>query len=183
MRKYLIVLLLLAIALPMIVIAGSSNVTAMVEPTATPTPTTVPSFFTCTFGVHIFPGADPMGTYTVNLPEGSVSGQYIGFGQSLQLNHIIVYLSNTNYPLEGSHNLLGSEMPRNLAVGSYVTTLDNGNYVISNVAFGHYYVYWSDNTEDAYYSNNPYGDEHYAGAVDLTAAAPHAVVDLYPQYG
>jgi hypothetical protein len=178
MKRYLIVLLLLAIALPVIVIAGSSNVTALEAPTATPTPTTVPSFFTCTFGVHIFPGSDPMGTYTVNLPEGSVSGQYITSYQEVPSKAITVYLSNTNYQMEGSHNLLGSIRPINLPVGSYVTTLDNnGNYAINNVVFGHYYVYWTNGLEGGY-SNY----EYYAGDVYLTADAPHAIVDLQPHY-
>lgn len=172
MKRSLIVLLLLAIALPMIVIAGSSNVTAQVA--STPTPTTVPSFFTCVFGVHIFPGADPMGTYTVNLPEGSVSGHYVNSNLEGSVSVITVYLSNTKNLWYSENGLQGVLIQSNMPVGSYITKLDgNGNYVINNVAFGQYYVYWSSNP-DAVIN----GSGIYAGSADLTAAAPHAVVDL-----
>ena len=184
MKRYLIVLLLLAIALPVIVIAGSSSVTALTATaTATPTPTTVPSFFICTFGVHIFPGADPMGTYTVNLPEGSVSGHQIASSyQEVSKNSITVYLSNTNNLWSDERGLQGGSMLVDRPVGSYITTLDiNGNYAINNVVFGHYYVYWTYNLDGEYNGFENYAgyvDENYAGSVDLTAAAPHAIVNL-----
>lgn len=69
-----LVIVLMAIALPLIVYSGGANAVQAVV-TATPTPTAEPanyttpsftSFYACVFGVHIFPGADPMGSYTVN---------------------------------------------------------------------------------------------------------------------
>lgn len=176
MKKYLIVLLLLAIALPVIVIAGSSNVTAITAPTATPTPTTVPSFFMCTFGVHVFPGADPMGSYTVNIPDGSVSG-YFDANDLVGSDVITVYLSYSNNLWYARQGLLGMKEPLNVPVSSYITTVDeNGNYAINNVVYGHYYVFWSFDTEDA---QGGYGI--YAGSANLTASSPHAVVDIIPR--
>ena len=107
--RYLVILLLLVAALPLIVYAGSSNVTSAVAASDTPITTvtassgwivtpasighiseTISSFFTCVFGVKIFPGADPVGAYSVNenpdyVPDkmsGKVSGHmYIGFNR------------------------------------------------------------------------------------------------------
>ena len=70
-KKYSVVLLLLIVALPLIVLACSSNVTAIVaSPTPTPsvnsTPTFAP-FYESVFGVRLFPGADPIGAYSINI--------------------------------------------------------------------------------------------------------------------
>ncbi len=64
--KYLAILLLLSVA---IVCIGSSSVTA---DTSSPlmcnnTTLTISPFYMPTFGVHIFPGADPIGVYSINI--------------------------------------------------------------------------------------------------------------------
>ncbi len=64
--KYLTILLLLSVALFCI---GSSSVTAV---TSSPlmynnTTLTIAPFYGPTFGVHIFQGADPVGTYSINI--------------------------------------------------------------------------------------------------------------------
>jgi len=184
--KYLAILLLLSVALPVIVFAGCSNVAATpVSPTPTPTPTTTPtftSFFNCVFGVRIFPGADPMGSYTVNVPEaGSVSGKYtqeILTGSGYR--SIVVYLSKTNNMWETSgHGILGMTRDVNMPFGSYIATTDaNGNYAINNVPLGHYYVYWAPNSN---YVNM--GEGMFVQSVDLTASAPNAVVNITPSVG
>lgn len=67
-KRYLVILLLLAVALPLMAIAGSSSVTADTSTTTTSNNTTLTfaPFYEPTFGVHIFQGADPIGAYSVN---------------------------------------------------------------------------------------------------------------------
>jgi hypothetical protein len=146
--KYLTILLLLSVALTSIVYMGISNVGAdPVSATPTPTPTTTPtfaSFFNCIFGVHIFPGADPMGSYTVNLPtSGSVSGHiyyYEGYGQQSRLS-TIVYLSSFSTTPIFSDKLVQNIRPSFMPFGSYITTTDNrGYFMINNIPFGNYTV-------------------------------------------
>ncbi len=83
--RCLVIPLLLLAALPWIVYADSSNVTSAVpasdipiatvtassEWTVTPAqisniPQSISPFFPCVFGVRIFPGADPVGVYSIN---------------------------------------------------------------------------------------------------------------------
>ena len=177
--KYLAILLLLSVALPVIVFAGSSNVTAT-SASPTPTPTTTPtftSFFNCVFGVRIFPGADPMGSYTVNVPEtGSVSGKYTQqLFEGSGYRSIVVYLSKTNNMWDTSdHGILGTLRMVNMPFGSYIATTDaDGNYAINNVPLGHYYVYRATSLNNANAGNGIF-----VQSVDLTASAPNAVVNI-----
>lgn len=175
-------ILLLSVFLISIVCVCSLNVSALtVSPTATPTPTTTPtfaSFFTCIFGVHIFPGADPMGTYVVNTPvTGSVSGNYTVLYLQGSFHGITVYLSTThNLQLYGEHGILGTPEVINMPINSHIaTTDDNGYYMINNVPLGHYYVYITKSPFSAVE-----GSGMYIQSVDLTATAPNAIVDIHP---
>jgi hypothetical protein len=133
--RYFVILLLLAVALPVIVIASSSNVTATgFVSTPTPTPTTVPSFYDCVFGVHIFGGADPVGSYSVNInstyssipTSGTVSGQVTDSSTHDGLNGMYIYLGGINGQI----------------TEPYLTRSDiNGNYAFNNVQFGRYLIY------------------------------------------
>lgn len=147
--KYLTILLLLSVALTSIVYIGSSNVTAtgfVSTPTPIPTPTTVPSFFDCVFGVHIIPGADPMGVYSVNNnpnyvnarkptptpTTGTITGTIYRFGGVRPFtNAIIGYQDNSgihHYPTQ---------------------TASDGTYTISDIPAGflmNFEAYYPDNT-------------------------------------
>ncbi len=181
--KYLVIILLLAAALPLMVYVGSSNVTA-VEASATPTPTpsnyTIPtfsSFFQPIFGIRLFPGADPVGTYTINVPTpptaGVVRGHLTNYRLGFIPNHATVYLSEPMLVRSNFVNL-GSPVIIHKPVGSYITTTDaNGYYEIDNVTFGNYDVYYTYNFKEL--SKTP---EMYAGSVSLTVDAPYATVDL-----
>jgi hypothetical protein len=70
--RYLAILLLLGVVAPLIIFSGSTS--ALVAPSVTPTPEpanytipTFPSFFNCTFGISVFPGADPVGVYSIHV--------------------------------------------------------------------------------------------------------------------
>ena len=178
MMKYLGILLLLSVAITSIVYIGSSNVTATsVSPTPTPTATpTFTSFYNCVFGVRIFPGADPMGAYTVNPPfatYGSVSGHFNEHLLRGSQHIIAVYLSTSNTPVFSDHEILGNSAT-NLPFGSFITTTDNnGYYSINNVPLGHYYVYWAKSTGAA-----NLGHGIFVQSVDLTTSAPNAIADI-----
>lgn len=180
--RYLVILLLLVVALPSIVNASSSNATPAAAASSTPTltasydwtmtpapianiPTTISSFFTCVFGVRIFPGADPVGAYSINVnpnyvPDtmsGKVSGHmFLGPG-SITMPDMIFYLYDTDSGTSGSY---------------YAITDSHGYYVIDRVPFGNYSVYYC-NDKAAMHA----GNGELAGSVNLTASNPNAVVD------
>jgi hypothetical protein len=66
--KYMVVLLLLTIALPFVVAAGSSSVTAYTGAILgdNNTTLTIAPFYAPIFGVHIFAGSEPVGAYWLN---------------------------------------------------------------------------------------------------------------------
>ncbi len=180
--KYLVIVLLLAAVMPLMAYIGSSNVIAA-DASATPTPIpsnyTIQTFaplFDSIFGVRIFPGADPMGTYTINVPtpltSGIVTGHILNYKYGLNSDYATVYLSD---PMQvKSDTMFLGIMPVHKLIGSYITTTDNnGNYEIDNVTFGNYGVYYRYNS---YELSMP--SEMYAGSVYLTAATPHGVADL-----
>ena len=182
MKKYFVIFLLVSIALTSIVLMSGSSVTALqASPTPTPTATTTPtfaSFFECIFGVKIFPGADPIGTYTINVPTPPTAGQVNGHVYDMQshqpVSGVVVYLNDTvSKPLGQYSAILGKPFIHK-PVGSYLATTDaNGYYEIDNVAFGQYGVYYAYSMSDA---NQGYGSP--AGSANPTVTAPVVVVDI-----
>lgn len=180
--KYSVIILLLAAAMPLMVYAGSSNVAAT-DASATPTPTpsnntiqTFAPFFNSIFGIRIFPGADPVGTYTVNVPTPLTTGIVTGHMNMNRLgvspNHATVYLSDPAPVYSNVANL--GNVATHKPIGSYIATTDNnGYYEIDNVTLGTYGVYYR---YSSFELSSP--SEMYAGSVTLTAAVPHAVADL-----
>lgn len=171
--------MLLSVVLTSMVFVCSSNVSAMpVSPTPTPTATpSFVSFFNCIFGVKIFPGADPVGTYTVNTPALPTSGSVSGHFTELYLRgspHILtVYLCNSSAPIFTDHAILGDHRSL-MPFGSYITTTDNnGYYLINNVPFGQYIVCYSKSLGAAQAGNG-----YPVQSIVLTATAPTAVVDI-----
>lgn len=176
--KYFVILLLLSTALTLVVYTGSSNATAIpvasATPTATPTVTPVPtayippsfsSFFECIFGVRIFPGADPVGVYQVNVNPNYVSGPTSGTVSG----HVTT--SYGHEPIPGAYVYLGRD---GVLIDSYIATTDeNGYYEIDNVPFGDFDVYYSFSDANAYDGYGFYGD-----TVHLTPSAPNAVVNI-----
>ena len=186
--RCLVILLLLIAALPLIVYAGSSNVTSesvssntsiatatassVWTVTAAPVayiPQSYSSFFTCVFGVRIFPGADPVGAYSVNTnpdyipdrPSGAVSGHMyltLAFGD-IPMQDMVFYLNDPDSNTNGLY---------------FATTDSQGYYKIDHVPFGNYDVYYC-HDEDAMHS----GSGVLIKSISLTASDPDAVVDEY----
>ena len=165
--RYFVILSLLAIVMPLIVFTGTATA-GVANATATPEPTnyTIPSFesfFACIFGVHIFPGADPVGAYTVNdnpnyVSAGTISGTMMGSYDNEPMSDVVIYLGEEDGTL----------------LGSYITTTDeNGYYAFDDLPLGQYYVYF---TKSIHYAQ--IGDGMQGGFADLTPSAPNAVVNL-----
>ena len=182
--KYLVMLLLLSIALPVIVIAGSSNVVAQTA-TATPTPSenqtpTFAPFYESIFGVRIFPGADPIGAYSVNVPapqkSGTVSGYVTVSDDHQPMSGIVVYLSDSAPVLRsGMLGVIDIHKP----IGSLIATTDeNGYYEIDNVPFGMYNVYFAFSQDNA---NGGFGN--YVDSADPTVTQPNVNVDISLMFG
>jgi len=182
--RCLVILLLLVAALPLIVYAGSSNVTSAVVASDTPIATvtassgwivtpasighiseTIPPLFTCVFGVKIFPGADPVGTYSVNVnpryvPDkmsGTVSGHMLIGPARFPIPGMIFYLYDTDSGMSGSY---------------FAMTDNHGYYEIDHVPFGNYDVY-SCMDEGSMHA----GSGEFVKSVTLTASDPNAVAD------
>lgn len=184
--RYLVILLLLVAALPLIVYAGSSNVTSAAAASDTPIaavtassdwvvtpasaaianiPQTISPFFTCIFGVRIFPGADPVGAYSINsnpnyVPDkasGKVSGHLYFMIAGHPMPNVVIYLRDLD----------------NSASGSYFAITDSqGYYEIDHVPFGNYNVFTCYGIGDMNSDNGAL-----INSVDLTASNPSAVVD------
>ena len=182
--RCLVILLLLVAALPLIVYAGSSNVTSAVVASDTPiatvtassgwivtpasigyVPQTISSLFTCVFGVRIFPNADPVGTYSINdnphyVPDG-MSGKVSGH----------MYIGPAGFSVPGMVFYLGD--PNNGRSSSYFAITDNqGYYEIDHVPFGNYSVFVCNDVETMHASNG-----EFVNYINLTASNPDAVVD------
>lgn len=182
--RYLVILSLLVVALPLILSADNSNVASAATVSDTPitmvtassgwiiTPAPVPytppsfsSFYTCVFGVSIFPGSDPVGAYSVNVntgyvPDkilGKVSGHtYIGIN-GIPLRDQVVYLYDTDSHKRGSY---------------FAITDTQGYYEIDHVPFGHYDVIVCNSEAEM-----QAGDGTLVDSVTLTTSNPSAVVD------
>jgi hypothetical protein len=185
--RYLVLLLLLVTVLPCIVSASSSNINSTMAENSMPvtavtsssdwvvTPVlgstgqisqSIPSFFTCVFGVRIFPGADPVGVYSINknpnyalntLP-GNVSGHmYIGPGK-FTIPGMVFYLTDVDSGTSGLY---------------FAKTNAQGYYEINHVPFGNYNVFEC-NDEGAMHAG--YGQ--LVNSIELTASNPGAIVDL-----
>ncbi len=181
--NYFVILLLLVAAITCIVYMGSSNVTSAVTTTDTPIATvtsssewtvmpastehisqSIPSFFTCVFGVRIFPGTDHIGAYSINsnpnyVPDkasGKVSGR----------SHM--YLGPVDYPIRDIKFYLVNL--DNGASGSYFAITDaQGYYEIDHVPFGNYSVFAYDKeTMQA-------GNGEFVNSIHLTVSNPDAV--------
>jgi hypothetical protein len=147
-------------------------VTASSDWTITPAPienipSTISSFFTCVFGVRIFPGADPVGSYSINVnndyvPDtmsGTVSGH--------------MYFGLWNFPMSGKVFYLYDI--DNGTSGSYFATTDiNGYYQIDHVPFGNYSVFYCDDT-----ASMCSGNETFITSINLTESDPNESVDGY----
>ena len=182
--RYLVILLLLVAALPLLVYVGSSNVTSAAVASDTPVttvtassdwivtpapigyvPETISSFFTCVFGVRIFPNADPVGAYSINsnpnyVPEG-ISGKVSGH----------MYILSVNNPMRDMVFYLRSSGGN--TIGPYFAITDSsGYYEIDHVPFGKYDVYYCINEETMHAGGGTFVD-----SVNLTASDPSAVVD------
>jgi hypothetical protein len=167
-QKYLTILILVTAALLLIVYTGSSNVSAIPIATATPTatPAEIPSFapfFESVFGVKIFPGADPVGVYQVNInpdyvyPTSGIVSGYLTDYKGDATSGVYVYL--------GENRVL---------IDSYIaTTGDNGYYMIDNVPFGNYSVYYCLSDESP-----SMGDGRYKGTAYLNASNPYAIINI-----
>lgn len=191
-QRYFVILLLLAVALPFIVYASSSNVTSAFAASDTPIgtvtassdwvvtpalesighiPQSISPFFTCVFGVRIFPGADPVGTYSIhdnpkyipdNLP-GKVSGH--------------MYLGPEDFPIPGM--LFYLKDVDNGTSGSYFAITDNqGYYEIDHVPLGHYNVLVC-NDEETMHA----GSGDLVSSISLMASKPSAVADWHVMPG
>ncbi len=183
--KYLVILLLLVVTVPLILSADSSNVASAAAVSGTPvamsiassgwiiTPAPVESstpsfssFFTCVFGVSIFPGSDPVGAYSVNVNTGYVPGKILGKVSG----HM--YIGPTVIPISGVVFYLKDK--DNGASGSYFATANQGYYEIDHVPFGNYDVYTCGD-EDAMHAGR--GD--FVSSIIITASNPNAVADWH----
>jgi len=150
--------------------ASPATVTSSSDWTVTPAqvayvPPSFSSFYTCIFGVKLFPGADPVGTYSINNnpyyvptpPSGGVSGH--------------VFLISRNNPMPGTVLYLRSLDDG--TSGSYYAISDNrGYYGISRVPFGNYSVYACYDLDSM-----QAGSGELVGSVELTDSNPNAIVD------
>lgn len=187
-----VILLLLAAALPCIIYASSSNAAFAVTASDTPITTitsssdwvitpasasigpisqSVPSFYTCVFGVRIFPGADPVGTYSINdnpnyVPDtlpGKVSGHmYIG-PEDFPIPGMVFYLKDVANGTSGSY---------------FAMTNNQGYYSIDHVPFGNYDVFVC-NDEEAMHA----GNGEFVKSISLTASNSSVVVDRHEMPG
>lgn len=109
------ILLLLAVAMPLMAIAGSSSVTAE---TSLPlmynnTTLTIAPFYEPTFGVHIVQGADPVGAYWVN-----VNPDYLVWSDTPSTGTVKVTIYGTD----------GETPYANAIIAYYDAAIDDWNY-------------------------------------------------------
>jgi hypothetical protein len=187
--RYLVILSLLVVALPSILSADNSNVASAATVSDTPitmvtassgwiiapapvpyTPPSFSSFYTCVFGVSIFPGSDPVGAYSVNVNTGYVPDKILGKVSG----HM--YIGPTVLPISGVVFYLKDK--DNGASGSYFATANQGYYEIDHVPFGNYDVYTCED-EDAMHAGR--GD--FVSSISITTSNPNAVADWHVPIG
>lgn len=179
------ILLLLVAAIPCIICTSSSNVTSQAVTSDTPIATvttgsewvvtqvstgsisqSISPFFTCVFGVRIFPGSDHVGVYSININPNYVpekaSGKVSG--------HAHMYLGPVDYGISDIEFYLVD--PDIGASGLYSEITDSqGYYEIDHVPFGNYDVY----VYDKYSMQSVNGV--FVNSINLTVSNPNAVVD------